>query len=94
MNSSLHLGFEAGRHLWWGRTRQPERNFDRIIDEPLQCSESTDHNDSRSQTLPQSLHAEISRSADGRATDVVVQFGDYGVGGMRDDGTEDTSNVT
>lgn len=39
-------------HLRWRGAGQTEVDLDRVIDEPLQGGQSTDHDDTRDQTLP------------------------------------------
>jgi len=70
-----------------------------IIEPPLETSEGTNHDDSCSESSPESLEsdfsvdladvfAESSLSLDG------VELGDHGISRVRDDSTEDTSAVS
>ena len=46
------FAFEALGHFWWGRAGQTEGHLDRVVDEPLQGGQRTDHDDTGTKTLP------------------------------------------
>lgn len=61
----------------------------------MEASEGTDHEDAETESTPDAGGTELGE--DGANTGgslVLVELGDDGVGRMRDDGAEDTSNVT
>merc|ERR1712098_382076 len=60
--SHTKLLLEGFGHFWWGWTGKTECNLDTVVDEPLKGSKSTDHDNSRTKTHPQSLE---SKSIDG-----------------------------
>jgi len=73
--------------------------FEGVVDPPLKTSEGSDHDDSGDQTSPKSLEADFSidPSDFGSERSFLASFGvkfrDHGVSRVRDDGTEDTSEV-
>lgn len=88
------LLLEAGGHLWWWWAGNTQSDLDTIIDEPLQGSECTDHNDTGRQTVPHSHEAQLLDDLASGGALRLVQLGDEHISRMRDDGTEDTGNVT
>lgn len=88
------LLLEAGGHLWWGWAGNTQSDLNTIIDEPLQGSECTDHNDTRRQTVPHAHEAQLLDDLARGGSLRLVQLGDEHISRMRDDGTEHTGNVT
>jgi len=64
-----------------------------VVDEPLETSESTDHEDPDTKTLPEAIEADIVVDGSGGTT-ILVHDGDHGVSGVGDNSAEDTSEVT
>ena len=92
--SETKLDLQRLGHGWWGRTGKSQLDLHTIIDEPLQSSQGTDHENPGSKTGP---HTSETKVLSGRANSGalgLVHVGDDGVGGMRHNGAEDTSNVT
>ena len=58
------FGLEGLGHFRWRRTRETHDDLDRVVDEPLEGGEGTDHDNSGRQSRPQSLHAQFLGSAD------------------------------
>lgn len=81
-------------------SRQTNRNLERIIDQPLEGSKSTDHDNSQTDTRPQASEANLAvDSANCLASTfaglaVAVQLADHDIGRVRNDGASNTSNVT
>ena len=79
---------------------ESDHSLEAIVDPPLKTSEGTDHDDSGHETSPETLESDF--GVDGanfvsqRARNVSLgnQLGKDGICGVRDDGTEDTSEVT
>jgi len=94
----LAFGLESLSHgLWHGRRRrawQTESNLDRVVDEPLQGGERTNHEDTRTETSPAALPAEVLEHLAGRSAWRLVEHRDDAVGWVGDDRAEDTGNVT
>lgn len=78
---------------------EADGSLEGIIEPPLETSEGTNHDDSGAEASPESLEADFrvdladvlrhgSLSLDG------VELGDHGISGVRNDGAEDTSQVT
>ena len=67
--------------------------LDSIIDEPLESSEGTNHDDPGSQSSPQSTESQFIDSLAQTSAGSLVEIGDQGVSGVGHDGTEHTSNV-
>lgn len=88
------FGLEGGWHLCGGGSGDAESDFDEIVDEPLGGGEGTDHDDPGAETLPESGKSEFLGDVHRRSCLFLVQLGNYGVSGMRDDGAENTGNVT
>lgn len=56
------LAFERLGHLWrWG-AGQAEVDLDRVVDEPLQGGQCTDHDDPGAKSLPHSCHKHLIQS--------------------------------
>merc|ERR1719347_998909 len=81
-------------HLWRGRSGKTESNLHSVIDEPLESGESTDHDNSRNKTKPQSLEAENLDGVTNARARGLVEIGDESVGRVGDDSAEDTSDVS
>lgn len=45
-------GLLVGGLLWWRRAGQVESDLDRVVDEPLESGEGTDHDDTWNETAP------------------------------------------
>ena len=79
---------------------ESDHGLEAIVDPPLKTSECTDHEDSGCETSPETLESDF--GVDGanfvsqRARNVSLgnQLGKDGICGVRDDGAEDTSEVT
>ena len=73
-------------------------NLERVIDPPLKTSESSNHEDSCSKTLPESVETDFTVDLSGldrggfRAF-TLVDDGDHSVSGVGHNGTEDSSPV-
>lgn len=91
-NSELLFEWFGHLHWWW--SWDLESNFDTVIDEPLEGGECTDHDDTWSQTVPHSHEAEFLSDVHGGRSLGLVQFGDDDISWMRDNGTENSSNIT
>ena len=70
-----------------------------IVDEPLEGGKGTDHDDTGSESSPESSEADLrvdgSDSGLGLAgLDGGVELGNHGIGRVGDNSAEDTSNVT
>ena len=72
---------------------EADSHLEGVVDPPLETSERTDHEDSGTETLPETLEADIGVDLASSAT-LLVHDGDHRVSGVRDDGAEDTSKVT
>lgn len=82
----------------WGRSTsggQTDVDLEGIVDEPLEGSQGTDHEDTHAKTTPDTNGTHLSEDLTNRRTSgVLVQLGDDRVSRVRDDGAEDTSDVT
>jgi hypothetical protein len=82
----------------WGRSTsggQTDVDLEGIVDEPLEGSQGTDHEDTHAKTTPDTNGTHLSEELTNRRTSgVLVQLGDDRVSRVRDDGAEDTSDVT
>ena len=58
------FGLEGLGHFRWRRTRETHDDLDRVVDEPLEGGEGTDHDDPRHQAGPQALHSKLLGGAD------------------------------
>ena len=67
--------------------------LDTIIDEPLESSKSTNHDDPRTKTCPESLKSKVIDCLSKTSARSLVEVRHEGVSGMGDDGAEDTSDV-
>lgn len=56
------LAFERLGHLGWWGAGQAEVDFDRVVDEPLQGGQCTDHDDPGAKSLPHSCHKHLIQS--------------------------------
>ena len=70
-----------------------------VIDPPLETSEGTNHNNSCSEPVPESLEADITiyffnLGANWGAAASLVEDGDHGVSRVGNKGAEDTSPIT
>lgn len=74
---------------------EADGNLEGIVDEPLEGGEGTDHEDTETETTPDARGAELGEDGTNtRGGLILVELGDDGVSGVRDDGAEDTSDVT
>ena len=74
---------------------QTNVDLEGIVDEPLEGSQGTNHEDTHAQTTPDTHGTELLEDLTNRRTSgVLVQLGDDRVGRVRDDSAEDTSDVT
>ena len=86
----LNIVSEASSLATGGSETAPD--LESIIDHPLEASEGTDHEDTGAETLPEAAHADSTVDlTDALAS--LVHDGDTGVGGVGNDGAEDTSQV-
>ena len=76
------------------------RDLECIVDNPLKAGKSTNHENSGTKTLPETIEADLSvdlldlsTSRLGGSTSL-VEDGDHGISWVRDDGAENTSDVT
>lgn len=73
--------------------------LERVVDTPLQGGKGTNHDDTGAETTPEASETDFGVDrADGRlglsSLERSVQLGNHGIGRVRDDGAEDTGNVT
>ena len=65
-SSALILRFELLSerfwHGWWWRPRETQSNLDPVVDEPLKRRQRTDHDDTRTQTLPDAHRTHFSQN--------------------------------
>lgn len=74
---------------------QTNVHLEGVVEEPLEGSQGTDHEDTHAKTTPDANRSELLKDlTDRRTSGVLVQLGDHRVGRVRDDGAEDTSDVT
>lgn len=74
---------------------QTNVHLEGIVDEPLEGSQGTDHEDTHAKTTPDANRTELLEDlTDRRTSGVLVQLGDNRVSRVRDDSAEDTSDVT
>jgi hypothetical protein len=69
-----------------------------VVDPPLETSEGADHDNTGTDTVPETLESDLGVDlgdllADGGVRGFLVEDGNHGVSGVRDDGAEDTSQV-
>jgi len=92
------FGFESLSHgLWHGRwwwSWESKTDLYAIVDEPLESRERTNHDDTWAQTGPAALPSQILENLTGADAWRLVQYGHNAIGRVRDDGTEDTGDVT
>ena len=74
-------------------------NFVGVVDPPLESSEGTDHEDTGTETVPESLESDFTVDLFDLLTSwfitrLLVQNGDHGICGMGNQSAEDTSPVT
>merc|ERR1719420_67297 len=89
-----HLDLQGFWHLWWWWAGESKLNLDTIIDEPLQSSEGTNHDDSGTKTSPQSSKSKSLNSITNTGSLSLVEIRHKSVSGVGDNSAEDTSNVT
>ena len=71
-----------------------------IVDHPLEPSEGTDHDDTDWKTIPETTKANVLVDAVHGSTDsfsgltIGIELADHDIGRVRDDGAEDTGDVT
>jgi hypothetical protein len=46
-------------HGWWWRSGEVERDLDTVVDEPLEGGEGTDHDDTGTKSLPDTLGSKL-----------------------------------
>ena len=68
-------------------------NLEGIVDNPLKAGKSTNHEDSGSKTLPESVKSDIRIDLTG-ALSSLVHDRNHGISWMRNNGAENTSSVT
>ena len=68
-------------------------NLEGIVDNPLHASKGTNHENSGSETLPESVETNILVDLTSTLSGLVHDR-DHGVSWMRDDGAENTGNIT
>ena len=91
----IDTNYVINRHLMTSRGRISAEGLPGIVNPPLQTRKSTDHQNTRSQTVPASLPSQELHSLDHRdLLSRVVHLGHARVERMRDQRTEDTGNVT
>lgn len=70
-----------------------------VVDPPLQASEGSDHDDPGHESCPESAEADLFVDLSDLVTERALgfalsdQFGEDGIGGVGDDGAEDTGEV-
>ena len=74
-------------------------NLEGIVDDPLEASKGTNHEDSGTKTLPESSESNLSIDLldlghSGTTSSSLVEDGDHGVSWMGNNGAENTGNVT
>jgi hypothetical protein len=74
-------------------------NLEGIVDDPLEASKGTNHEDSGTETLPESVESNLSVDLldlghSGTTSGSLVEDGDHGVSWMGNNGAENTGNVT
>lgn len=74
-------------------------NLEGIVDPPLESSECADHDNSGTESVPESVETDLSVDAldllhNGGVGGTLIQNGDHGISGVRNNGAEDTSPVT
>lgn len=70
-----------------------------VVDDPLKAGEGTNHEDSGTETLPESCESNLcvdllNLRPSGTTSLSLVEDGDHGVSWMRNEGAENTGNVT
>merc|ERR1712227_429875 len=75
--SCLCLELQSKRfwHLWWWWSWKSEGDLDTIVDEPLESSQCTDHNDTGSKTLPDTLGSHFFQDISSSSAWVLVDDG-------------------
>jgi len=68
-------------------------NLEGIVDPPLETRKRTNHEDTSTEAIPETLEADLSINGANCATSL-VHDGDHSVSGVRHDSAEDTSPVT
>lgn len=76
------------------RSGQTNGCLERIVHEPLERSEGTNHEDTRHQARPASLEAEVLDNVHHGLVSRLVQLAHNNVSRVRHNGAEHTSNVT
>ena len=74
-------------------------NLEGILDDPLEASKGTNHEDSGTETLPESTESDLFKDLldlghSGTTSSSLVEDGDHGVSWMGNNGAENTGNVT
>lgn len=88
------FGFEWCWHFWWWWTWNGQTDFNTVVDEPLQSSQCTDHNNTWHQTVPHTHETKFLGNFKGWRSLGLVQFRYNDISWMRYNGTEHTSNIT
>ena len=81
-------------HLRWRRAREPEVDLHGVIDEPLQRSQSTDHDDTGKESLPYTSKSKSLEDQRRTATLLFIQHRHHRISRVRNNGTEDSSYAT
>jgi len=98
VQKSLLLGNSDGSDSTTGSLETNE-GLERVVDPPLETSQSTDHDDSGTHTSPETIETDITVDL----LDVIhsattsldtVELRDHSISGLRDQGAENTCNVT
>merc|ERR1719189_1205680 len=90
---NAELDLERLWHLWGRRTGQSQLDLHSVVDEPLEGSQGSNHDDSGTQSSPQSLESESLSSISNAGSLSLVHVADDGIGWVRHDGAEDSSDV-
>lgn len=96
--------FEDGGWSGWGAAStcclETHHGFEWVVDPPLETCEGTDHNDSCEEARPESRESDLSVdfahlfAEASTFLSLTVEFAHHGISWVRDDGAEDTSEVS
>ena len=82
------------------RGREAHEDLKVVIDHPLETGEGTNHDNSDGQTVPEALEANLLVDSRGDGTHALtglavrVELADHDIGGVRDNGAENTGGIT
>ena len=62
---------------WRRKSREIENHFDRVVDEPLEGSERTNHDDTRHEAFPEAGESDSTRSLASCEAFLIVQLRHY-----------------